>query len=297
MSDRLATIYLHGPLADRFGDEHHFAVRTPIEAMRALHANHPGFIGEFAKHERYMLLADGDWRNDKQVEFPFSKELHIVPVIEGRAFVGAALVTAVFPAIGATAATIIGGLLMAGIFIGLSYLLTPKIKREDSEGKDENYAFTGPENVTGQGVAVPLIYGRVHAGSVVVSAGLDLGTDLAATVEQPAPTPPASGSTAVEPGMTPPPGGWPPIVSDRFGNKQPQGWVLVGTTKSLVEIKTAGANLGQRLAKSVYIYAYPVLPGTTSPYAKYRWNYNRGFYTIKTTDWPKEADYQPGGHR
>lgn len=228
----MVAVHLHGPLAERFGARHDFAIRTPAEAVRALDANYPGFLAAFAAHGSYVIVADDDQRDDETCMLPVSREVHFAPIIEGRAFVGAALITAIIPGISAGTATIMGGLLMAGLMMGLSMLLTPKPKPKEETTKDDNYAFTGPENVTGQGAAVPLVYGRVYCGSVVVSAGLDLGTDLTPATAVVAP-PPGYDSTAVAPGLPAYPGGWPPLVQGFYGT-QPQGWVLVTSMIAVV---------------------------------------------------------------
>ena len=176
MTDKLVAIHIHGPLADRFGSLHHLAVQTPREAVHALDANYPGFLVAFASHERYAIFADGDWRDgDEAAALPVSREMHFCPMIEGQAPLGALLVGVLFPSIaGSLAATIIGGLLVTGLLIGISLLFKPKAEAAEAEEREEGFAFSGPENVTGQGVAVPLIYGRVFAGSVVISAGQDV---------------------------------------------------------------------------------------------------------------------------
>ena len=289
----LASIYLHGPLGERFGETHRLAVSSPIEAVAALDANYPGFLREFAKVEAYGLYADGDWRGgDMAGQMPFSRELHFCPVIEGQAFLGAMLVTAIFPGIAGTTASIIGGVLMAGVMFGLSYLLAPKAPSSDTT-KDDNYAFSGPENVTGQGVAVPLIYGRVYAGSVVISAGLDLGTDIAATVPVAA-APDAPPSTAISPpGTAAPPGGWPPIVFDNLGRPGPQGWHYVGMAAAISDM-TVVATGNDQVGKTVDTWQHPTA-------TRYFYNRVRGFYYSPLAKvQPAEADWnQPrggGGH-
>lgn len=177
----LVDVHLHGPLAEKYGALHRFDIATPQEALRALDANHPGFIRDYAATKIYYLIADGDCRwGDDAGTLPFSREMHLVPQIEGRAFLAVALVGALFPALmtatifGISAATLIGSALFLGVMVGLSFLFRPKPPETPDEERNENFAFTGPENVTGQGVAVPLAYGRVHCGSVVVSAGLEV---------------------------------------------------------------------------------------------------------------------------
>jgi predicted phage tail protein len=41
-----------------------------------------------------------------------------------------------------------------------------------NDSRTESYRFSGPANITKQGVAVPVVYGEVMAGSVVASQGL-----------------------------------------------------------------------------------------------------------------------------
>lgn len=167
-------VVLHGPITEKFPVEHNFAIRNPREAVAALDANYPGFWAEFVKHERWHIVADGDLRDgDFAAQMPVSRELHFYPMVEGNSF----LLLPALAAIGitGTAATIIGGLLVAGLLFGISYFLRPK-KPDDQPAETKNndsFGFTGPENVTDQGVAVPIIYGNVMAGSVVISAGLE----------------------------------------------------------------------------------------------------------------------------
>lgn len=175
-SPPLVKVHLYGILAEKYGTPHEFGIRTPVEAVRALDANFPGFVADFKRYERYIIIADDDEQRegDEAAYLPVSHDLHLIPQIEGQAFIGAAIFTALIPGIGTFTATLLGTLLFAGIAIGLSFLLRPKKKEQKEEPKDESYAFSGPENVAEQGVAVPLVYGRVFVGSVVVSAGMSV---------------------------------------------------------------------------------------------------------------------------
>lgn len=186
MMQELVTVRLHGVLADKYGAEHAFAISSPREAIQALDANYPGFRRDFLAHPSYALLADGDWRDEANcpdvANAPVSKELDIVPFVEGRNFVPliAAGITAISGgAISGIAATLLAGAITLGLSIGVSLLLAPKAKKTQRDSsKDESYMFSGPENVTEQGVPVPLVYGRLIVGSVVVSAGLEVADNL-----------------------------------------------------------------------------------------------------------------------
>ena len=156
----LVAIRLHGPLADKYGGEHHFAIRSPREAINALDANYPGFRHDFLKHPTYGLIVDGDWRDEENTfdvaNSPVSREMDIAPMVEGR------LAAAIVPLLGyigitGVAATVLASVITIGLLLGVSMLLTPKPKKkttEDAPTSQDNYMFSGPENVTAQGVAV-----------------------------------------------------------------------------------------------------------------------------------------------
>jgi predicted phage tail protein len=186
------TIRLHGPLGDKYGGEHQFYIRSPREAIDALDANYPGFRGDFLAVGHYALLVDGDWRNEENcpdvANAPISKELDICPIIEGRfdpvTLIAGAITSLTGGAISGVAATVIGGIITLGLLTGISLLLAPKQKKVDRDsGKDDNYMFSGAENVTEQGAPVPLVYGRCFVGSVVVSAGFEVAEGVGGTTD------------------------------------------------------------------------------------------------------------------
>jgi predicted phage tail protein len=186
MHDRpLVTVRLHGPLAERYGGEHRFAIGSPREAIAALDANYPGFRRDFLRTEYYGLLVDGDWREPGEgfdvAQSPVGREIDFCPMVEGR-ITGVIVAGLGYLGITGVTATILAGVITVGLLAGISLLLTPKPKQKTAKdsSKDESYIFSGPENVTEQGVSVPLIYGRVFCGSVVVSAGLEVA-DVAIT--------------------------------------------------------------------------------------------------------------------
>lgn len=273
IGQHLVAVHLYAGLAEKYGALHYFAIRTPTEAVAALDANYPGFITDFKEHEHYALLVDGDWRVEEQCHFPISKEVHFCPMIEGRAFLGALAIGAIFPAIAGTAtATILGGLLVSALMFGISLLLAPKQKKNSGTTTDDNYAFSGPENVTEQGAPVPLIYGRVHAGSVVVSAGLELDTEYTAAQVGGFSLSGGEGFSSlamfrVAPDLDEPVGGWPPLVDGPKG-KYPLGW----------DFAESQVNARDNTVKTVNIYVSPVHPVGEI----YAWSEASGFYVFKT---------------
>lgn len=180
---KFVMVRLHGILGDQYGPEHRFAINSPREAINALDANFPGFRRDFLAVKHYGLLVDGDWRDEDTcpdvANAPIGRELDICPIIEGRIY--APILAGVQALVGTgVISTVIAGTITIGLSIAASLLLAPKPKKATSDAgtKNENYIFAGPENVTEQGVAVPLIYGRCFVGSVVISAGLEVAEDV-----------------------------------------------------------------------------------------------------------------------
>lgn len=186
MSTNPVAVHLYGTLAEEFGAEHHFIIQTPAEAVRALSANYPNFRRRFIETERYHVLADGDWRDGEDgAVLPVSREVHLVPHMEGSAPLGAALVGMAVPALAGTfAAQLIGGLLVTALLWGVSQLFNKPQEADTGDDKSESYIFTGAANTAAQGSAVPVIYGRMFVGSVVVSAGLSVGDQQITSTSQ-----------------------------------------------------------------------------------------------------------------
>ena len=119
-----------------------------------------------------------------------------IPVVGGIASAAIGAVGTVVGAVGTAATTIaaipvIGGIASAvatSVAIdGVTSLLTPTpsvpdipsssaaeaFSQNDPQLQSSNYAFSGIQNVSRSGVAVPIIYGERFVGSVIVSNGVD----------------------------------------------------------------------------------------------------------------------------
>jgi len=197
----MRTVRLNGELGKRFGRLHRLDVATPAEAIRALLANFPAIRDFLVKSgERgvaYRCLVDRDVADEERLTLPMSRTFSITPVVHGAGKVGsiilgAALVaTAIFapaliPTLAIHGATVfgvgtvatIGAALMLG---GISQLLTPTPKAGDTAKQEANPYFDGPVNVSAQGAAVPIGYGRAVVGSVVISAAMTVDQQISAT--------------------------------------------------------------------------------------------------------------------
>ena len=195
----LRKIYLHGPLAEKYGPEFRLSVSTAGEAIRALHVNFPGFTDDLREGQYELVRGANDETGfrlglEEVNDFALgSADFHIVPVIEGSSKGGGAIKTILGVALVGTALAFSGGMLAAplaasGIMSGITYgnlaivglalaisgvatLLTPK-KKVTSD--DSSFSIKGPSNTYAQGNPVPLVYGRLITGSVLVSAGMDV---------------------------------------------------------------------------------------------------------------------------
>lgn len=196
----MRVIRLNGELGKRFGRLHKLDVRSPAEAIRALCANIDGFH-EFlnSSHERgvgYRCIADKDTLDQDGLHKPMSKSFSITPVVHGGGKIGSiilgvVLIAAAFiiapPLVGALGPTLgmgtgigflgltyanVAWLGVALVLGGVSQLLAPTPKAAKSGERNENNYFNGPVNNTAQGSAVPFGYGRVVAGSAVISASI-----------------------------------------------------------------------------------------------------------------------------
>jgi len=199
----LRKVKLYGPLADfvveRGGQKTMEAdISTPAEAVRFLVANWPDLQGHMA--EQYYKISTGDVDlEQEELHYPASNEVKIIPVIGGaggnttRILIGAALIAgafmvpggfalsaglkAGFVAEGATLAwyakamATVGASLVLG---GIAGMLTPVPKKPEFEQDPKlSYSFGGVQNTTRAGTPVPIIYGEIFTGSVIISAAID----------------------------------------------------------------------------------------------------------------------------
>lgn len=182
----LVKVRLHGHLAQAYGREHEFVIRSPGEAFRAFEANYRGFRKTFLQAPHYYLRVDGDWRDGSEGWLmPASREVDIIPDIEGaglETLIATGLVTYAGFTAGAASTAIVSSLiasvLITAVMVGLSLLLAPKPKKNTTDDKKEDsFMFSGADATVGQGAAVPLVYGRVWVPPTVISAGLETGDE------------------------------------------------------------------------------------------------------------------------
>ena len=185
----LRKIKLYGALAKFVGHRVLEAdVATAAEAVRFLLTNWPELEGHMAK-QYYRVHTAGEDLTLDDVHNPMGREIQIVPVMAGagaigRILIGVALIAASIFIPGSTAifATTFGkislsvGLFGASLVLGgVAQLLTPTPKTSEDEGDPrKSFSFSGIQNTTRAGVPVPVVYGEMLVGGIVVSAGADI---------------------------------------------------------------------------------------------------------------------------
>lgn len=174
------TIRVYGPLAEFLGRRVFEAVvDTAIEALRFLNANFPGLRQHLA-NQRYCIAVGDHLLTADELSHPIGRqELRIIPAFSGELDILGALVEGVSN-VATQAAPILLGI---GLSVGLQYLSsqlqskTPQVGVSASSSTQNdprsNFSFSGVQNTARAGVPVPIVYGEVIVGSVVVSAGVD----------------------------------------------------------------------------------------------------------------------------
>tara|TARA_R100001509_G_scaffold18819_1_gene9716 strand:+ start:815 stop:1453 length:639 start_codon:yes stop_codon:yes gene_type:complete len=203
----LSKIKVYGRLAKFLGERTFDAeITTPIHAFKFLLANYPHL--ERHMMEQSYCVKVGNYEIDETELFnpKGQEEIKIVPVITGaidrvfkgigRVLTGAAIVAGVAllgPAsvgfsgltfgIKAGATATLGASLAAaagnfGIFMALSGVSqmispTPTPPGVSDDPQTQNFSFSGVQNTSRAGIAIPVVYGEIFTGSLVVSAGID----------------------------------------------------------------------------------------------------------------------------
>lgn len=200
----MLTVRLHGHLEEKFGSEFKFEASSVREVIDALQANFDDFTEEFIKDEReYNILVDYEMQDINGCVLPVKTDsvIDIVPVILGAGFlkslgliiVGALLIVATSGAgLGFLASTAAGGSAFSGLaslavsaigtvgagtiaaigwglaLAGVASLLAGPDGPDG--GGEQSSSLNQAENIVGQGMPVPIGYGRMLVGSIVLSA-------------------------------------------------------------------------------------------------------------------------------
>ena len=196
-------IKLYGQLAEAVGEkEFNVRVSNLKQAVSFLINNFPHL--ESLMTPNYYQVKIGDYAIDeKELDYPVGRQdIHFIPVITGQGgnfgkiLLGGALLALSFgvggafgakaltfgkgfgasfatASFGAKAAFGIGaGLLLTGVTDMLFPLPEPQ-KFSSEEDPQLSFSFSGVQNTSRAGTPVPIVYGEIFTGSVVISAAVD----------------------------------------------------------------------------------------------------------------------------
>ena len=197
----LRKLKLYGELAEFIGHkEFEVKVNSISQAISFLVCNFPKSEAYIAERSYKVLVGDYEVGEDELAHPIGQSDLHFVPVIAGaggttrKILGGAALVGLAFATGGASfsftsgltfSSSALGGAFIAqtatyigaGLALsGVSDLLTPTPKTPDFSSEQDprlSFQFSGIQNTSRAGTPVPIVYGEIFTGSVVISAGVD----------------------------------------------------------------------------------------------------------------------------
>ncbi len=198
----LRKVKLYGELAEFVGHkEFEVQVDTVGKAVSFLIHNFTGI--ESYMSPKYYQIKVGNYDIDKnEIDYPVGREdIHFIPIISGagrglgKVLLGAVLIGIAIAAPGAGFAFGKGGIgfmatgaapsaFMAAVGnIGIGLLLTgvsemlfplPEPQKFNSEEDPQlSFTFSGVQNTSRAGTPVPIVYGEIFTGSVVISAAID----------------------------------------------------------------------------------------------------------------------------
>ena len=194
----LRKVKLYGELAKFVGHkEFEVKAETVGKAVSFLIQNFPGV--EAPMRPKYYQVKVGNYEiGEDELTYPIGKkeDIHFIPVIVGagggtrRLLLGAALIGvgvlsggATFTASGFTGTGFLGGTtaVLGNVGIGLaiagvSEMLFPLPKPKEFTSEQDpklSFNFSGTQQTSRAGTPVPIVYGEIFTGSVVISGGID----------------------------------------------------------------------------------------------------------------------------
>ena len=196
-------IKLYGKLADFIGHKelnvNKNIVKTPANAIRFLISNFKGLENHIRQNSYLIKVNDNNIYEEEMILSLGNSDIHIVPAIQGsggagRVLGGIALIGLAFATGGAslslsTGLTFKAGAL-GGVFVskalvygggllalsGAAQMLAPQPQTPDFQSTEDpriSFNFSGIQNVTRAGTPIPLVYGEIFTGSVIISAAVD----------------------------------------------------------------------------------------------------------------------------
>jgi len=197
----LRKLKLYGELAEFVGHkEFEIQVDSLAKAVSFLVNNFPQ-VEKYMNPQYYQVKVGNYAVNEEEIHHPIGQEdIHIVPVISGagrgvgKVLLGAALIAGAFFMPAGSGLTLMegikaGSLMKVGLLTksmlyvgtalalqGVSEMLFPLPKPKEFKSEQDpqlSFSFSGTQNTSRAGTPVPIVYGEIVTGSVVISGAID----------------------------------------------------------------------------------------------------------------------------
>lgn len=188
----MVNVRFYGSLK-QFGSEFRLDCKTTAEIVQALTSQIPK-LRQFIQQGLFTVRVGRDYFDNRYLEQGLSHKLkddatvHFTPVLKGSkrgglfgVIAGVAIIAgaiALGPLAGiisTNAAWIVGSVGASLLLGGVAQMLTkmPEMKLGTEKEKKQSTAFSNLSNMTAQGKAMPLAYGRMRVGSLIISQGVE----------------------------------------------------------------------------------------------------------------------------
>ena len=188
----MVNVRFYGSLK-QFGAEFRLDCQTTAEIVQALTSQIPK-LRQFIQQGLFTVRVGRDYFDNRYLEQGLSHKLkddatvHFTPVLNGSkrgglfgVIAGVAIIAgaiALGPLAGiisTNAAWIVGSVGASLLLGGVAQMLTkmPEMKMGTEKEKKQSTAFSNLSNMTAQGKPMPLAYGRIRVGSLIISQGVE----------------------------------------------------------------------------------------------------------------------------
>lgn len=178
----MVNVRFYGSLK-QFGTQFKLDCKTPAEVIQALTSQIPK-LRQFIQQGLFTVRVGRDYLDNRYLEQGLNQHLkenatvHFTPVLKGSKKAGLfqTIVGAVMVVVGAVFQQYY--LVGAGIAMaagGVAQMLTkmPSMKTGKETEKKQSTSFSNLSNMAAQGRPVPLAYGRIRVGSLIISQGIE----------------------------------------------------------------------------------------------------------------------------
>lgn len=189
----MVNVRFYGSLK-QFGSEFNLDCKTPAEVVQALTSQIPK-LRQFIQQGLFTVRVGRDYFDNRYLEQGLNQKLkddatvHFTPTLKGSkrgglfgVIAGVALIATAFAlgplgfsVIGANAAWMVGGVGASMLLGGVAQMLTkmPSMSTGKDAERKQSTSFSNLSNMAAQGRPMPLAYGRIRVGSLIISQGVE----------------------------------------------------------------------------------------------------------------------------